>query len=402
MSVTMINDLRGRRASLLAEMREITEAAESADRDLTGEEQQEFDRREADFEAITGRIERMEKLGGLEATPATPDADPEEVRSGAPDAEVREAAFEQFLRSRGNLEALTGEQRAAMQVGTDSEGGFTVSDHFHKELVSSLRDFGGLYSLARKIRTGKGGEVSIPKVATHAAAAWTAEEAAFNASEPTFGQAKLGAHKATALAKASDELLHDSEFDIVGFVGKELGEAFALLEGAAYATAAANSTDKPKGLVPAATVGKTGAVAATAVITAEDLIDLFHSVKSGYRTRATWVFNDGTAASIRKIKGTDGQFLWQPGLQAGQPDVLLGRPVAIDPHIADIAVSAVSVVFGDIAAGYWIREVENVSIKVLNELYAGTGQVGIRGYRRVDGVLVDTEAVKTFKHGAAS
>jgi HK97 family phage major capsid protein len=110
------------------------------------------------------------------------------------------------------------------------------------------------------------------------------------------------------------------------------------------------------------------------------------------------MMRDSTVQAVRKLKTTDNQYLWQPGLQAGQPDLLLGRPLLVDPDVPAIGTVAESVVFGDIGRGYWIRDVEGVSIKVLNELYAANGQVGFRLHRRTDGDLVDTQAVRIGKH----
>jgi HK97 family phage major capsid protein len=401
MSVSIIEDLRARRKGLLDEMRSIQSAAEAADRDLTAEEAQEFGRRESDFDAISERVDRLEKLEGLavdshRANPAMVDSDSEPTVSVDP-AEQREVeirAFENVLRNKGDLSKLAKEERAALQVGTDSEGGFTVPDAFLRQIVESMREFGVINALATHITTGDNGQLTIPTVASNSTAAWTAEEAAFTQAEGTFGQIVLNAYKVGVISKISDELIQDSAFDLLSWLAKDHGEALGLKTGEAYATGASNSTTTPKGLLNRATAGVTTAV--NTGFTADELIDLVHSVTSPYRANASWIINDATVKIVRKFQDQDDQYIWQPGLQAGTPDLLLGRPVYTDPHVDTVAATKKVAIFGDIEKGYIIRDVEGVTVKVLNELYAAAGQVGFRTSLRTDGDVRDTAAVKSL------
>jgi len=406
MSVTIIEDLRSRRKGLLDEMRGIQSGAEAADRDLTSEEAQEFERRESDFEAITARVERLENSEERASlvqshNPATEEVAQTVSADPAEEAELRTRAFESLVRSRGRIESLPQEQRAALQVGTDSEGGFTVPDEFYRSLVVAEREIGTIRGLASTITTSDNGDLQIPGTSTRATAAWTAEEVAYTQSESTFKQTILKAHKVGALSKVSDELLEDSAFDILGFLATDLGEAIGIKENNAFAVGAASSTTTPKGIFNLAPVGFTGAVSASAVISGDDLIETFHALGVPYRSRASWLIADGTVKAIRKLKDGDNQYLWQPGLQAGAPDMLLGKAAYSDPDAVAMAPEAQSIVFGDLKS-YWIRDVEGVTVKVLNELYAVNGQVGFRISRRTDGTLADTAAVTSFKHGDAS
>lgn len=400
MSVSMIEDLRARRKGLLDEMRSIQSAAEAADRDLTAEEGQEFGRREADFDAISGRIDRLEKMEGLARdtqgeNPALTvsvesdiSSDPAEVR------EIERRAFEKVLRNKGDLSRLDRDERAALQVGTDSEGGFTVPDAFERQIIESMREFGVIGALATRIVTADNGQVTIPAVATNSTAAWTAEEAAFTQSEGTFGQVVLNAYKVGVISKISDELITDSAFDLLSWLAKDHGEALGLKTGEAYAVGAANATDKPRGLFNKATTGVTSAV--NTGFTADELIDLQHSVIAPYRASASWLMNDATVKIVRKFQDQDDQYIWQPGLTAGSPDTLLGRPVLTDPSIDTVAATKKVVLFGDIEKAYVIRDVEGVTVKVLNELYAANGQVGFRTSLRTDGDLRDASAAKVL------
>jgi HK97 family phage major capsid protein len=382
-------------------MRNIQSAAEAADRDLTAEEAQDFQRRESDFDAISGRIDRLEKLDGLAAdsqreNPALADqtddadvsADPAEVR------EIERRAFEKVLRNKGDLSKLDRHERAALQVGTDSEGGYTVPDAFERQIIESMREFGVIGALATRIVTADNGQVTIPTVATNSTAAWTAEEASYTQSEGTFGQVVLNAYKVGVISKISDELITDSAFDLLSWLAKDHGEALGLKTGEAYAVGASNATDKPRGLVNKATVGVTSAV--NTGFTADELIDLQHSLTAPYRANASWLMNDATVKIVRKFQDQDDQYIWQPGLQAGSPDTLLGRPVLTDPSIDTVAATKKVVVFGDIEKAYVIRDVQGVTVKVLNELYAANGQVGFRTELRTDGDLRDSNAAKVL------
>lgn len=401
MSVSMIEDLRARRKGLLDEMRSIQSAAEAADRDLTAEEAQEFERRESDFDAISERVDRLEKLEGLavdshRANPALVDSDSEPTVSVDPaeQREVERRAFENVLRNKGDMSKLAKEERAALQVGTGSEGGFTVPDAFLRQIVESMREFGVINALATHITTGDNGQLSIPTVATNATATWTAEEAPFTQAEGTFGEIVLNAYKVGVISKISDELIQDSAFDLLGWLAKDHGEALGLKTGEAYAVGAGNSTTTPKGLFNRATAGVTTAV--NTGFTTDELIDLVHSVSAPYRANASWIINDATVKIVRKFQDQDDQYIWQPGLQAGTPDLLLGRPVYTDPHVDTVAATKKVAVFGDIEKGYIIRDVEGVTVKVLNELYAANGQVGFRTSLRTDGDVRDSAAVKSL------
>ena len=140
--------------------------------------------------------------------------------------------------------------------------------------------------------------------------------------------------------------------------------------------------------------------AGTAAITSDELIDLYHSLKPQYRGSAVWTMEDATAKIIRKLKDGDSQYLWQPGLQAGEPDRLLGRPVRVTDGMPAAAAGAVSVLFGDFSH-YMIADRAGVSMQRLNELYAANGQIGFKAFKRTEGKLVLAESVKKLTQAAA-
>ena len=395
-----ITDLREERASAFEQMKSISEGAEAEGRDFTAEESQEYQRHSESFDSLSARVDRLEREEGiaplLSRQVAVEDVEvrtaDESERSGPVVRRTATPEYEAAFRAyaQGDTEA-----RAALQVGTDSEGGYTVPDAFLAILRESEREFGVISQAATHFSTAENGQVKIPSIATYGTSALTAEEAAFTQSEDTFGELVMDSYKYGRIIKISDELVTDSAFDVLGMVARLAGQSLSIATGAAYAVG--TGTSQPNGLFTAASTGKTAA--AVAAITADELIDLYHSVLSPYRSNSTWVMNDSTAVLVRKLKDGNSQYLWQPGLQAGQPDVLLGRPVLIEPNAPTAAAAADSVAFGDVSK-YWIRDVEGVTVKVLDELYAATGQIGFRVHMRTDGDLTDTNAVKVLTQAA--
>ena len=136
--------------------------------------------------------------------------------------------------ARGRSPSLTGEQRAALNVGTAAQGGYLVPDEFYRVLVESLREFSVIRQFATVLTTGNHGDLLIPKVDTNSAAVWLAEAAAYTASEPTIAQVVLGAFKRGLIGKASDEMVGDSAFDVLAFLARQAGQAIATTTGAAY------------------------------------------------------------------------------------------------------------------------------------------------------------------------
>ena len=241
------------------------------------------------------------------------------------------------------------------------------------------------------IRTSSG-DRKIPLVASHGTASWVDEEGVIPESDDSFGQITLGAHKVASIIKVSDELLQDSVFDVESYIATEFARRVGDAEEAAFITG--DGAGKPIGMLHETNGAATGVTAASATaITADELIDLVYSLKAPYRKRAIFLFNDQTIKAIRKLKDGNGQFLWQPGLQMGQPNTLLGYRYETSTHMPVIGASAKPILFGDLSS-YWIADREGRSIKRLNELYATTGQVGFRVTQRLDGRLVQQEGMK--------
>jgi HK97 family phage major capsid protein len=281
-----------------------------------------------------------------------------------------------------------------LAIGTDTQGGYLVPDEFHRQLIQALEEYNIMRRLARVIRTSSG-DLQIPVVATQGTASWVDEAGQIPTSDTNFGQVILSAYKMATMIKVSHELLNDSAFPLDSFLAQDFGRRMGVLEEEAFLVG--DGTKKPTGFVSDAQVGVT--TASPTNITFDDVMDLFHSLKSPYRNRAVFIANDLTIKALRKLKDSTGQYLWQPSVVAGTPDTVLGRPIHMSNFMPQIAASAKAIAFGDFSF-YWIADRTGRTFERLNELFAATDQVGFKATQRVDGKLILPEAVKVLQMGA--
>ncbi|MCF7936923.1 MAG: phage major capsid protein, partial [Synergistales bacterium] len=236
----------------------------------------------------------------------------------------------------------------------------------------------------------------IPVLSSHGSASWKVEEAAYAESDPTLSAITFSAYKLTGLVKISEELMRDSMFDMGSFISDELARQFADAEETAFLTG--NGSGKPTGLLQTAEIGKT--TSSSTAFTGDELIDVYHALDKKYRNNSVWLAHDLVVAKLRKLKmssdstGGDKQYLWQPGLQAGQPDRVLGRPIYTAEDMDDTMTSGDSTFVLFDPSMYWIVDRGATYMQRLNELYAANGQIGFRGFRRMDGHLVFAEAAQ--------
>ena len=287
----------------------------------------------------------------------------------------------------------------ALQVGTDSEGGYLVPDEFERTLVEALEEQNIFRTLAHVIQTSSG-DRKIPVVASKGTASWVDEEGAIPESDDSFGQVSIGAYKLGTMIKVSEELLNDSVFDLESYISREFARRIGNKEEEAFFTG--DGSGKPLGVLAAAGGAEVGVTAAaTTAFTADEVFDLFYSLKAPYRKSAVFLMNDASVKALRKLKDSNGQYLWQPSLTAATPDTLMGRPVYTSAFMPAVAAGAKSILFGDLSY-YWVADRQGRSFRRLGELYAPTGQVGFLATQRVDGKLVLAEAVKVLQQKAGS
>lgn len=387
-------ELRQKRADLWEKAKLFLDNAKRDGDVMSAEDTATYENMEKEIVSLgkeIGIIERREALdlemskptsNPIANTPAKPDAG----KTGRATDEYKNAFWTAMRNKTPHFDVFN-----ALQIGTDSEGGFLVPDEFESTLIDRLHDENIIRSLATVILSSSG-DKKIPVVAGHGEAVWTDEEAAFTESDDSFGVVTLGAHKLTSIIKVSEELLNDAAFDIEGYISNEFVRRMAAAEENAFING--DGTGRPTGIINTAETGVTASAANA--ITTDELIDLYHSLRSPYRKNAVFVANDSTIKTIRQLKDLNGVYLWQPGLKEGQPDTLIGNKIYSSSYMPEIGASKIPLLFGDMSY-YWIADRQGRIFQRLNELYAATGQIGFRTYQRVDGKLTLPEAVKTLK-----
>ena len=285
-----------------------------------------------------------------------------------------------------------------LSEGVDANGGYLVPEEYDHRLIDILDEENVMRKLGTRITTS--GEHKINIAATKPAAAWIEEGGALTFGDATFDQIILDAHKLHVAIKVTEELLYDNAFNLESYIMQQFGKALANAEEDAFING--TGTGQPLGILAATGGADVGVTAKSATaITADELIDLIYSLKRPYRKSAAFLLNDQTLAAIRKLKDNYGQYLWQPSLQAGEPDRILGYAAYTSPYFPAVAAGKPAVAFGDFSY-YNIGDRGTRSFAELKELFAGNGMVGFVAKERVDGKLVLPEAVKLLKMKAGS
>lgn len=285
-----------------------------------------------------------------------------------------------------------------LSEGVDANGGYLVPEEYDHRLIDILDEENVMRKLGTRITTS--GEHKINIAATKPAAAWIEEGGALTFGDATFDQIILDAHKLHVAIKVTEELLYDNAFNLENYIMRQFGKALANAEEDAFING--TGTGQPLGILAATGGADVGVTAKSATaITADELIDLIYSLKRPYRKSAAFLLNDQTLAAIRKLKDNYGQYLWQPSLQAGEPDRILGYAAYTSPYFPAVAAGKPAVAFGDFSY-YNIGDRGTRSFAELKELFAGNGMVGFVAKERVDGKLVLPEAVKLLKMKAGS
>ena len=366
---------------------------------LSEEDAKTYTEMEQKVKNYSAEIDRMQAMEAMERDLALPTSAPITAKpmNGASDEEetgVKSKAYRKSFWNAMRQKVVRPEVMNALQVGTDSEGGYLVPDEFEHTLVEALQEENIFRKLAHIIQTASG-DRKIPVVASKGTASWVDEEGSITESDDSFGQVSIGAYKLGTLIKVSNELLNDSVFPLEGYISKEFARRIGVKEEDSFFNG--DGDGKPVGIFHSTGGAQVGVTAAsTSAITADEIIDLFYSLGAPYRKKAVWVLNDATVKSIRKLKDGNGNYLWQPALTADTPDTLLGRPVYTSTSVPTIASGAKVIAFGDFSF-YWIADRQGRIFKKLSELYATTDQTGFVATQRVDGKLILPEAIKVLQ-----
>lgn len=396
-----ILELREKRAKAWEDAKAFLDSKRGTDGMLSAEDTATYDKMEAEVVNLGKEIERLERRASIDEELARPTSSPitnkpgsamgGEEKKGRASNEYRQA-FWKAMRNKNSYDVQN-----ALQIGTDSEGGYLVPDEFERTLIESLQEENIFRSIAKVITTSSG-DRKIPVVASKGTASWVDEEGPIPESDDAFTQVSIGAYKLATMIKVSEELLNDSVFNLEGYIAREFARRIGAKEEEAFFVG--DGSGKPTGIFNATGGADLGVTAASATaITVDEIMDLFYSLKSPYRKNAIFVMNDATVKAIRKLKDGNGQYLWQPSISAGQPDTILNRPVKTSAYVPTIAAGAKSIAFGDFGY-YWVADRQGRSFQRLNELFAATGQVGFKASQRVDGKLILAEAIKVLQQKA--
>lgn len=415
--MSTIAELREKQLTIVANARAaLDDIKDDTDDARVTELQTQHDRAMADYDKIEARIAREEKLAEREAElnaadTRRPVGDNRSVKPGAEksDAEKYAEAWRTFVR--GGRSQLSAEQRGilaatesrAQSVGVPTAGGYLVPVIFYEELIKSLKAWGPMLNpgVTRVLQTATGASITFPTMNdTSNVGALIAENTQVALSEVAFGTKSLDAYKYTSgVTLVSDELLQDSVLDVEAIIRDAMAERIGRI--ANQHLTVGTGAGQPNGIVTAATAVQ-GAVGTATGLTFDNMIDLEHSVDPAYRSdpSCAWQFNDSTLKVLRKLKDGQGRYIWQPAdVQSGAPATILNYKYEINQAIAPVGASAKTVVFGAMNK-YIVRVVREFAMKRLVERYADYGQVGFIGFGRLDGELLDTDAVKVFQHSA--
>jgi HK97 family phage major capsid protein len=444
-----LKELRDQQAKLVVDARaKLEEITDDIDESRAKEIESEYDKMMADYDKLDARAKREEELikrqeaidkhaAELESvdTSRRPKGDERHVNGAGTEgsekdrtkaAEAERKAFVNYLRygmdgldaeqrsifasRRNELRTLLGESEARAQgVASSGAGGALVPEGFMAELVTSLKAYGPMNDdgIVRRIETATGNAIPWPTLDdTSNKGSLLSENTQVSTQDVTFGTKTLNAYKYSSdLILVSNELLQDSAIDVESIVRMALAERIGRILNEHFTTA--DGSSKPNGIVTASSLGVTAA--SQSAITADELIDLEHSVDPAYRSDPScrFMFNDATFKLIRKLKDGQGNYLWQPAdLRTGSPATLLGYPFSINQDIAtgesgeSPATQEKTVIFGAMNR-YVVRLVLMFAVRRLTERYADYDQVGFVGFTRADGELLDTAAVKHLRQASA-
>lgn len=376
------------RATAWEQAKALLDNAAAEGRDLDATEQETYDRISTELDDRSLVMERFQKDAEREERAA-------EMRVSVPTERRDPMTDGELIRSIASGEARTFEKR---DMDTSTDPG-TVPEGFYAILQERLRYTGPAFepNLYTVLTTTSGEDIKVPVQDTFSTAAAIAEGAAAQESNPETSSFKLGAYKYGHLVKVSRELLNDSGLNIVEFIATQSANAIGNKVNAELAVG--DGSDKPNGIVLRGTSGVVGVDGVAGAFTADDLIDLAHSVDTAYASRPAVGFqmNRTTLGALRKLKANN-EFIYDP--TQGADARILGYRVVENPHVPDIGLSLRSVLFGDFSS-YHVRRVGGVEVARSDDAFFVNDTVAFRVTIRLDGNLAQTEAVKYFIGNAA-
>lgn len=384
-----IKDLIEKRAKVWETAKNFVDTHEDNNGVLSEEDTASYNKMEKEIEDLTTAIDRQTRAERRELELSKPVNSPitgkpfrgeqENEKTGRASDEYRDAMISAMRSNFRNVSNV-------LQEGVDADGGYLVPEEYDRRLIDVLDGENIMRGLATTITTA--GQHKINIAATKPAAAWIEEGGALTFGDATFDQIYLDAYKLHVAIKVTEELLYDNAFGLENYIITQFGNALANAEEDAFLNG--DGKGKPTGIFDKIKGGQIAGTL-TAAIKSDDLIDLVYGLKRPYRKSASFIMNDATLASLRKLKDNNGAYIWQPSYKEGEPDRVLGYTV----HTSSFAPTN-AIAFGDYSY-YNIGDRGSRSFGELRELFAGNGMIGFLAKERVDGKLVLPEAVKVLK-----
>jgi HK97 family phage major capsid protein len=323
------------------------------------------------------------------------------------DKEAHRKGFESFLR-KGNEDGLADLELKALNITTPGDGGYAVAEEIDKEILILLGDESPMRGLCKIITLGSADYKKLVSTGG-AAAGWVDEDDGRTETDtPTLAALTPFMGEIYANPAATQQMLDDSFFPAESWLAEEVAILFGEQEGSKFVDG--TGVKMPKGFLAYTSVTTGDATrtfgqlqhilaAATAAITSDELLDLVYSLKKKYRKTAVFQMSTLTCKAIRKLKGSDGQYIWDRSLAAGQPSTLLGFSLEENEDMPELGVSNVPIAFGDWKRGYTI--VDKMGTRVLRDPYTNKPYVHFYTTKRVGGMVADSNAIKLLKNAAA-
>lgn len=338
--------------------------------------------------------EYKSKMAKLEAAIARPDAAASLDEKKA-SAEYKEK-FSQYLRKGVNTEYL---EQKSLSSGVDPDGGYLVLPEMSATIVKSVFESSPVRAVA-SVQTISTDSLDVLNDVNQVASGWTTEQGAISETDtPRIGKSNIPTHEMFAEPRATQKVLDDAFIDLEGWLSTKIAEKFTRDEATAFVSG--NGVGRPRGFLTYAHGTSWGQVEQVAsgtsgAVTADGLISLYYALKEPYAANASWMMARGTVRAVRLLKeNTTNQYIWQPGLQAGQPDLLLSAPVFMASDMPAVGADALSVAVGDFRQGYQV--VDRNGIRILRDPFTAKPFVKFYATRRVGGDVVNFEAIKLLK-----
>jgi HK97 family phage major capsid protein len=377
------------------EAKHLLDTAAAEKRDLTGEEEEKYQKISAELDSRAQIIEQLrsdeERAARLDAVAAEIRTD-EEPAGDDSDAEAIRAL------ARGEVRSFNFEKRDVLTSST----GAPVPTSFYDQVILKARLVGPMLDVPTQMSTAGGEVIQVPSLSSYSSSSTvTAQGANLSESDPVFNSfVSLSAFKFGFLIQVSREMIEDSGVNLLGFLADQVGNGLGYNVQAALTTG--TGTVQPNGIVTASAAGGTGGTGVSGAFTADNLIDLYYSLDGAARLLPGigWMMNGTSIGAVRKLKDTAGNYVFDPAADGNRRDLLLSVPVYENPHMASPGTGVKSVICGHLPS-YMVRTVGGIRLDRSDEFAFNADLVTFRATMRVDGNLPQTSHIKHFVGGAS-